>query len=47
MSASVVICAYTVDRWAVTQRSVASALGQDPPPDEVVLVVDHNLELED
>ncbi len=47
MSASVVVCAYTVDRWDVTQRSIASVLGQDPPPDEVVLVIDHNLELED
>jgi glycosyltransferase involved in cell wall biosynthesis len=39
---SVVICAYTEKRWEQTRAALESALGQDPPPAEVVLVVDHN-----
>ncbi|PKT70238.1 family 2 glycosyl transferase [Streptomyces populi] len=39
---SVVICAYTLDRWDDTRAAIASVLAQDPPADEVVLVVDHN-----
>lgn len=40
-SASVVICAYTEDRWHQLTRAVNSALGQSQPPLEVVLVIDH------
>jgi glycosyltransferase involved in cell wall biosynthesis len=39
---SVVVCAYTEDRWTQICAAVDSALRQDPPPDEVLLVVDHN-----
>ena len=42
---SVVICAYTLDRWADLQRAVASVLDQQPPVREVLVVVDHNAEL--
>jgi len=43
--ASVVICAYTVDRWTDLKRAVASVLAQEPPAREVVVVVDHNDDL--
>ncbi|MER5378818.1 glycosyltransferase family 2 protein [Streptomyces sp. NPDC002688] len=39
---SVVICAYTLDRWEDLRAAISSVLVQDPPADEVVLVVDHN-----
>ena len=39
---SVVICAYTERRWQQTRAALESALQQDPPPNEVLLVVDHN-----
>jgi glycosyltransferase involved in cell wall biosynthesis len=39
---SVVVCAYTEKRWEQTLAALESALGQDPPPGEVLLVVDHN-----
>ncbi|MFE1287103.1 glycosyltransferase [Streptomyces sp. NPDC058751] len=39
---AVVICAYTLDRWEDLRAAIASVLVQDPPADEVVLVVDHN-----
>ncbi|WP_328455068.1 glycosyltransferase [Streptomyces sp. NBC_00386] len=39
---SVVICAYTLDRWEDLRAAIGSVLVQDPPADEVVLVVDHN-----
>lgn len=44
-SVSVIICAYTDRRWPVLVDAVGSALTQDPPPLEVVLVIDHNDEL--
>jgi len=40
--ASVAICAYTEDRWEDTVAAVSSALGQEPPPLEVIVVVDNN-----
>jgi O-antigen biosynthesis protein len=40
--ASVVICAYTEERWGDLARAVESALGQSVQPREVVVVVDHN-----
>jgi len=42
---SVVICAYTVDRWSLLQRSVASAEAQTSPPIEIIVCIDHNEEL--
>jgi glycosyltransferase involved in cell wall biosynthesis len=42
---SVIICAYTAKRWDDTMRAVASAQAQQPAPNEVILVVDHNPEL--
>jgi len=47
LAASVVICAYTLDRWPDLQSAVGSVLAQVPPADEVVVVVDHNAELLD
>lgn len=39
---SVIIAAYSPDRWEGLIRATRSALRQDPPPREVILVVDHN-----
>lgn len=39
---AVVICAYTERRWDDTLRAVASVQAQDPPPQELLVVVDHN-----
>src|ERR671916_1614480 len=41
-SASVVICAYTEERWQDLAAAVASALRQQPPPVEVIVACDHN-----
>jgi glycosyltransferase involved in cell wall biosynthesis len=46
-SASVVICAYTEDRWDDLAVAVRSALMQDPQPAEVIVVSDHNARLLD
>ena len=42
---SVVVCAYTMQRWGDTQKAVLSLLHQLDPVREVILVVDHNDEL--
>jgi len=42
---AIIICAYTLDRWADLCAAVASAAGQSPAPDEMWLVIDHNAEL--
>lgn len=47
LTASVVICAYTMERWTWVQAAVRSALTQTVPPQEVLLVVDHNEQLLD
>jgi GT2 family glycosyltransferase len=39
---SVVICAYAECRWEALVEAVASAREQNPEPDEVVVVIDHN-----
>lgn len=39
---SVVICAYTLDRWDAIQRAVRSVLAQGRPILEIILVIDHN-----
>ena len=45
VTTSVVVCAWTVDRWSQMVAALASALDQRPRPDQVVLVVDHSDEL--
>lgn len=42
---SVIICAYTAERWDDTMRAVASVQAQQSAPHEIILVVDHNSEL--
>jgi O-antigen biosynthesis protein len=44
-SISVVMAAYTEDRWDSIVDAVASVLNQSPPPLEMILAVDHNLQL--
>ena len=39
---SVVVCAYTEDRWGDLAAGVEALTSQTHPPDEVILVVDHN-----
>ncbi len=41
-SASVVICAYTEDRWPMLEEAVSSAGAQTHQPIEIVIVIDHN-----
>jgi GT2 family glycosyltransferase len=41
-SAAVVVCAYTERRWDCIEAALRSLRGQTRPPDEIVLVVDHN-----
>lgn len=45
-TSSAVICAYTLDRWDQLQAAVQSVRRQDPPADDVIVVVDHCPELE-
>lgn len=45
-SVAVVICAHTEQRWSDTLRAVDSVLSQQPPPAELIVVVDHNPELQ-
>jgi glycosyltransferase involved in cell wall biosynthesis len=45
LAVSVVICAYTERRWELTQAAVRSALAQEPAPQQVLLVIDHNATL--
>jgi GT2 family glycosyltransferase len=42
LTVSVIIAAYTEDRWLDTVKAVDSALCQAPRPLEVILVIDHN-----
>jgi GT2 family glycosyltransferase len=42
---SVVLCAYTLERWSDIEQAVASLQRQTVPPTQVVLVADHNDEL--
>jgi hypothetical protein len=39
---SVIICAFTEERWEATVAAIKSAHEQTLPPDEVILVIDHN-----
>ena len=45
MNVSVVICAYTLDRWDDLSAAVWSCLDQSLTPYEVIVVIDHNEEL--
>jgi len=42
---TVVIAAYSMDRWGALRKAVASVLGQTAPPAQTVLVIDHNPDL--
>jgi glucosyl-dolichyl phosphate glucuronosyltransferase len=42
---SVIICAYTEDRWSLLEDCIASVDAQTAPPIEIILCVDHNEEL--
>lgn len=44
---AVVICCYTEQRWDDTLRAVRSVQTQQPPPRELIVVVDHNPVLQD
>ena len=41
-SISVVICAYTEERWGDLVAAVDSVKHQTRPPDEIIVVIDHN-----
>ncbi|MFC5061617.1 glycosyltransferase family 2 protein [Actinomycetospora atypica] len=45
ITTSVVVCAYTEDRWDDIVRAVDSLAGQSRGPDEILVVVDHNPDL--
>ena len=45
LSSSVVICAYTLDRWLDLTASAGSVLGGAHRPQQLVVVIDHNDEL--
>lgn len=44
-SVTVVLCAFTMQRCDEVMDALRSVLGQQPPPDQVVVVIDHNDEL--
>lgn len=45
LAVSVVICAYTEQRWEQTRAAIESVFNQRPGPVQVLLVVDHNADL--
>jgi GT2 family glycosyltransferase len=45
VTSSVVVCAYTLARWDDLGEAVDSVLAQVPAPTEVLVVIDHNVEL--
>jgi GT2 family glycosyltransferase len=45
MTVTVIVCAYTLERWDALKNAVGSCLSQTRRPDQVVVVVDHNDEL--
>src|ERR1700738_639061 len=45
LDVSVVICAYTEERWDNLVAAVASLESQSTPPREIILVVDNNTDL--
>ena len=42
---SVVVCAYTKNRWNDALEAIVSLINSDIPPLEIILVIDHNTEL--
>ncbi|MBR7831168.1 glycosyltransferase family 2 protein, partial [Actinospica sp. MGRD01-02] len=44
-SLTVIVCAYTVDRWQDLSAAIGSLHAQTRTPDEIILVVDHCPEL--
>lgn len=44
-SVTVIVCAYTLDRWALLNESLQSVRRQDREPQEVILCIDHNVAL--
>jgi glycosyltransferase involved in cell wall biosynthesis len=42
MTVSVIVCAYTMDRWDELVAAVKSCVDQTVAPDEIILVIDHN-----
>jgi GT2 family glycosyltransferase len=44
-SRTVIVCAYTLERWVLTERCLQAVLDQEPRADQVVAVIDHNPEL--
>jgi cellulose synthase/poly-beta-1,6-N-acetylglucosamine synthase-like glycosyltransferase len=42
LKVSVIICAYTLDRWVLLKEALASVVQQDLAPHEVFLCIDHN-----
>jgi cellulose synthase/poly-beta-1,6-N-acetylglucosamine synthase-like glycosyltransferase len=47
LTSTVIIPAYTLDRWRLLSEAVASVESQVHPPLELILCIDHNLELFD
>ncbi len=45
MRTTVIVCCYTAERWADLVAGVEALAAQTRPPDEVLLVVDHNPDL--
>lgn len=45
LTASVVVCAFTLDRWTELQQAVTSLRKQTVPVDRTIVVIDHNEEL--
>jgi cellulose synthase/poly-beta-1,6-N-acetylglucosamine synthase-like glycosyltransferase len=45
LTATVVVCAYTLDRWEDVQAAVGSVLAQRPSAGQVLVVIDHHDEL--
>ena len=44
-SVSVIVCAYTMDRWELLQRAVESVLLQSHQPKQLIVCIDHNPDL--
>ena len=44
-TATVIVCAYTTERWPELVAAMASIAAQDPAPAQTILVSDHNAEL--
>lgn len=47
LQASVIVCAYTEKRWPQIEMALDSIARQTVPPREVIVVVDHNLALQE